>query len=90
MSHIIVTQPKKTQKRVLRIAEGMSFIEIQHIIDSMNKNTNRFGSNQSIAVYKAYQQGWRGNEIDNVASMIPKPLLMDRIKLSIRRIKWSF
>ena len=71
MSKIIVTQAKKAQKRVLRIANGMSFEEIQHIIDSMDCNDNRFRSNGSQKIFTAYIQGWRGNDVDNVAPLKP-------------------
>ena len=87
MNKIIVTESKKTQKRVLKFASGQSFEYIQSIIDSIDKNDNQLGTNRSISVYKAYLQGWRGNDVDNVKPMKPESLISSVISKISKRIK---
>ena len=79
MPKIIVTQSKKIQKRVLKIAKGMSFDDIQHVIDSMDCNDHRFSSGESQKVWQAYLNGWRGNDVDNVNPMVKAVSMRSKI-----------
>jgi hypothetical protein len=70
MNKILVHGSKKTQHRVLRICNGLNFNEIQFIINSIYMNDPRFNPTESQKIYIAYQNGWRGNDADNVKAMI--------------------
>lgn len=88
MANIIVTQSKKIQKRVLKIAAGMSIDDIQHVIDSMDCNDHRFSSGESQKVWKAYIAGWRGNDVANALPLTPtKTGFIGRIKNAVNALR---
>ena len=88
MSKITVNQSKRTQKRVLKFANGLSLEGIEEIINSMISNDPRFRNSEAIKVYEAYILGWRGNNVPNVSPLTPaKTGFAGRIKNAVKALK---
>lgn len=88
MSHITVNQSKRTQKRVLKFANGLSLEGIEEIIDSMTLNDSRFSSGEAIKVYRAYILGWRGNDVANAKPLTPtKTGFIGRFKNAVNALR---